>query len=615
MARSLLLALVGALLLMANAVAKEKEPKLPPAKTLEELDKRLTEAITKAQIPGASVTIIENNQIVLTKGYGVSDLKTKAPVTPETVFRAGSVSKSWTGLAIMMLVEEGKLSLDTKLADLMPELKFDNPWEATDPIRVAHLLEHTTGFNDIGFRHYLLTGKDIPLAEAVNLYGPYKSRWKPGTRTSYCNAGPVIAGRIIEKITGKRFQDFMAERLTGPLKMESAFWTLEPQIAGRISKSYKGDGVTPEPFMDVPARPSGSLNVTSKDLARLPLLMLGRGTLDGVTYFSPAAADRIEYPQTTNAVRAGLKYGYSLGNVAYPEEKAVFHGHDGAIDGFVAEYRYAPGKGAGLVVMINAQKNEVDKLVEAITDYLQRDWPAVPPADKPTPPAELAKWAGQYQTATPRQEVFALLTSLTQWQGLVVDGGVFSFNDVKRPYLGGGLYRKEDSFAPSLVFVDEPDGQMMYSYGGTQRRVPEWLLYTKLGVLGALAVAIVLTALFALIWIPSYFMGRLGERGGVTIRLLPFLSLASIIGLFATFIMLLGTDDVELLGRPSTGSWLLYGLTLAIPAFAALTFVRALVGGEASVFVRGLAYVNAVLTAIAAVYLYQYGWIGLKLWM
>jgi CubicO group peptidase (beta-lactamase class C family) len=350
--------------------ADEKAAK--PAATLEELDKRLADTFTKAKVPGVSVTIIEGGQIVLTKGYGYADLKTKKPVTPETVFRAGSISKSITAIAVMMLVEEGKLSLKAKLADLMPELKYDNPWEKTDPIRLVHLIEHTTGFDDITFRHYLLEGKDVPLSDAVNRYGPYKSRWKPGTMTSYCNAGPVIAGRIIEKVSGQRFQDFIATRLTSPLAMESAYWTREPQITDRISKSYKDTEGNEEAFVEILARPSGSLNVTSKDLAKLPLLMLGRGTLDGKTYLSTASVERIERPESNDGARAGLKYGYGLGNMVYAGKKGIFHGHDGGIDGFVSKYEYAPGQGAGFVVMANMGASEVFTAGEEIRSYLER---------------------------------------------------------------------------------------------------------------------------------------------------------------------------------------------------------------------------------------------------
>ncbi|MBL9098034.1 MAG: beta-lactamase family protein [Alphaproteobacteria bacterium] len=608
-------AAMAAIFLFASFAHAEEEKRPEPAKSLEELDRRLADEFKKSGIPGVSVTVIENNKIVLTKGYGVSDIETKAPVTPDTVFRAGSISKSWTAIAVMLLVEEGKLNLDAKLADLMPEMKFDNPWETTDPIRLVHLIEHTTGFDDIGFRHYLIEGKDIPLSDAVGLYGPYKSRWKPGTRMSYCNAGPVVAGRIIEKVTGKRFQDFIAERLTRPLGMESAYWTKEPQIAARIAKSYKDDGVTPEPFMDIPARPSGSLNVTSKDLARLPMLLLGRGTLDGVTYFKPETAERIEYPQTTNGVRAGLKFGYGLGVLAYPGKKAVFHGHDGGIDGFVSKYEYAPGKGAGFVVMANAPKDEAFALAEAIKDYLERDWPTPVVANVPVPAADLARWSGQYQTITPRQQILALITSLVQWQSASGDAGTFSFNDTKRTHLGGGVFQKPDAAAPNMVLVNEPQGVVMYTGTGANRLVPAWEMWAKVVYIGAFAAALAASVIFMLVWIPGAFRGRLAERGGLTIRLLPTLALLSIVALAGLAMTLMSIGDLEIVGKPSLAAQNTYALSLAIPVLAALAALRALMPAQgANRFVRGLAALTALLSIIAAIYLYQYGWIGLKTW-
>ena len=155
------LAAITCLLLLAVWAPAKAADVAKPSGSLDELDKRIAKILSDAKVPGTSVTIIENSQIVLSKGYGFADLKTRTPVTPDTVFRAGSISKSFTSIGIMMLVEEGKLSLDAKLSDLMPELRYANPWEATDPIRLVHLLEHTTGFDDIDFHHYFLQGKDV----------------------------------------------------------------------------------------------------------------------------------------------------------------------------------------------------------------------------------------------------------------------------------------------------------------------------------------------------------------------------------------------------------------------------------------------------------------------
>jgi len=597
------------------ACAQAAEPEKPkPAASLEELDKRLAAEFAKGKVPGASVTIVEGGQIVLSKGYGFADLKTKKPVTPETVFRAGSISKSFTGIAVMMLVEEGKLNLDAKLADLMPELKYDNPWEKTDPVRLVHLLEHTTGFYDITFRHYLLEGKDVPLSDAVDKYGPYKSRWKPGTMTSYCNAGPVIAGRIIEKVSGQKFQDFIASRLTGQLGMESAYWTREPQISDRLSKSYSDGGAKEEPFVEVLARPSGSLNVTSKDLAKLPLLMLGRGTLDGRTYLSTASVERIERPESNDGARAGLKYGYGLGNMIYAGRKGLFFGHDGGIDGFVSKYEYAPGQGAGFVVMANLGASEAFAAGDEIRSYLERNFPEPKTVAVPLAPAELERLTGFYQSITPRQQKLAVLESIFGWQTARAKGGELEFNDTKRTHVGNNIFQKIDKAAPNIVFALKGDDVLMFTAVGAGRKVPLPELVGKAALAAVYALALVVSALYMLIWIPSAFFGRLGERGGVTIRLLPWLAMLSTVSLAGLFIYLVSANDLELVGKPSSLGWALYGLSIAVPVLGGLSLVRSAMGSGANVIVRGFAWLNSLAVLGFAGYLYAYGWIGMKLW-
>lgn len=600
----------------ACAAWSQEAAKKPEPKSLQELDKALSEAFAAASIPGVSVTIVENGAVVLTKGYGVSDVKAQTPVTPDTVFRAGSISKSFTGLAVMMLVEEGKLDLNAKLADLMPELKFDNPWEATDPVRLIHLVEHTTGFDDIGFRHYLIEGKEIDLARAVDLYGPYKSRWRPGERVSYCNSAPVIAGRIVEKVTGKRFQDFIAERVTGPLGMTTAYWTKEPQIEGALSKSYKGDGVTEEPFLEIPARPSGSLNVTSKHLIRFPMMLAGRGSLDGINFAKPETVARFETAESSAGARAGLSQGYGKGVMVYPGKRVVFHGHDGGIDGFVAKYEYAPSIAAAFVMMANAPKEELLEAADIVRGYLERNAPEPSAVDKPVAPANLERFTGQYQSIAPRQAILAAIIGLTQWQGASAAGDAFSFNGIKRVHLGNNVFRKPDAAAPNMVLVETADGVRMYTTTGANRLVPQWELWTKVAAMGVFALSLGLALMHAVVWIPSAFMGRLAERGGVSIRFLPFLAVAAAAGLPLSVLMLLSSGDFMTLGTPSAPAQGVYALSIAAPALAGLALLRAFMSSEdANILVRGLAWACALSAAMACAYFWVYGWIALKLWM
>ncbi|PZO49174.1 MAG: hypothetical protein DCF16_15125 [Alphaproteobacteria bacterium] len=609
--RALVAAVLASLGLLAANDCWAQEP---PA-SLEALDVAVGEVLHAARIPGAALIVIEDERIVLSRNYGVADLSTRAPVVNETVFRAGSISKSFTAIGVMMLVEQGRLSLDAEVATLLPDLAIHNDWRASDPVRLVHLLEHTAGFNDIAFRHYLIEGRDVPLSDAINLYGPYQSRWRPGTRTSYSNAGPILAGRVIETVSGERFQDFMARRLTTPLGMTSAYWTLEPEIAGRVSRSYRPGDLAEERFMDIPGRPSGSLNLTASDLARLPLLMLGRGTLDGVTYFTPATAERIETPVGNDAVRAGLRYGYSLGNVADTRGRVVFFGHDGSIDGFVATYAYAPQIGAAYVLMANSAADEVLDAARLVRSYLERSVVAPTIVAQPISERDQRVWAGQYQIMTPRRHFLAAVVGLTQWEGASFEADALLFKGQRWLHVGSGLFQAVGDAAPSLAIIETTEGVRIQSGVGAHRRVPDLEMSAKIASLVLFIACMVGALAYAVLWVPSAFMGRLQSRGGVALRFWPFaaiiLSAASALGPLA----LLQTDDLAILGHPSIVGWSVLAVSVVAPLCALIALALAIVPPRgANMVSRVFACCCALLAGVACLYLAAHGWIGLRIW-
>ncbi len=590
--------------------AKQQTPQ-----SLADLDVAVAEALAAARIPGAALIVIEDQRVVLRRNYGVSDLSTRAPVVDETVFRAGSISKSFTAIGAMMLVEQGRLTLDAEVATLLPHLTIRNRWRESDPVRLVHLLEHTAGLNDIGFRHYLIEGGDVPLSEAVNLYAPYASRWRPGTRTSYSNAGPIIAGRVIEIVSGERFQDFVGRRLTTPLGMTSASWTLTPEISGRVSSSYRAGDLAEERFMDIPGRPSGSLNVTASDLARLPLLMLGRGTLDGVTYFTPATAQRIETPVGNDAARSGLRYGYALGNVANTEGRAVFFGHDGSIDGFVATYAYAPEIGAAYVLMANSPADEVLEAARVVRRYLERDVVAPRVVAQPVSERDQRAWTGQYQIMTPRQQLLAAVVGLTQWEGASFETDAMRFKGKRWSHVGNGLFQAEGDAAPSLAVIETDAGVRIQSGVGAHRRVPDLEMSAKMASIILFLVGMVSALAYACVWVPSAFMGRLHSRGGVALRVWPLvailLSAASAVGPLA----LLQTDDLLILGRPSAVGWGMFALSLAAPLVAVFALVKSIVPRPgANRLSRFFGCFSGGAASVACLYLAAHGWIGMRIW-
>src|SRR6185295_14171732 len=283
-----------------------------------------------------SFAIVENGRIVLAKGYGLADVAARRAATADTVFRAGSISKSLTGIAVMTLVERGKLSLDGCLADLAPEVRFRNPWESTDPVRLVHLLEHSTGWPDISLRVLVAEGKGWPLLKGVQATSPeFVSRWKPGLYSVYNNAGPAVAGRIIENVSGQTFDAYVREQVLRPMGIASGDFELPPELAAGLARSYGADG-TATPYQTIILGPAGSLAVSARELAQLVLLFLGRGTVDGRQILTPRSVERIERGESTLAGRAGLRTGYGLGNAPLFDEGVTFRGHNGGIDSFTS---------------------------------------------------------------------------------------------------------------------------------------------------------------------------------------------------------------------------------------------------------------------------------------
>jgi CubicO group peptidase (beta-lactamase class C family) len=597
-------------------VKAETSKKLAPPANPQMLDQRLAEVFKASGVPGASVVVIENNQIILKKGYGVADVAAKRMVDPDTLFRAGSISKSIVGVAVMLLVEEGKLDLNAKVADLAPEIVIDNTWEKTDPVRLVHLMEHTAGLDDIKFRHYLLAGPEQALSHAVLALGPYASRWKPGMYMSYSNAGPVLAAAIVEKVSGLSWAEFTKKRIFDPLNMSTASWTRQPQFSARQARSYRDDGITEEPYVDIIAKPSGALNLTAEDLSKLAMMFIGRGTLNGVTLLKPESIDRIEQPKSTEASRLGLQNGYGLGNYADIQEKAVFQGHDGGIDAFAAGYVYQPAHGAAFVIMLNGAQGDLRKAKEIIYAYLQQGWQTPTLVEVKSDQKVLAQAAGIYQSITTRQELLVPLERMGNWAALKLMGSSLMYGDKERKSVAPGVFQQVDKAAPSFLIHASSDGVFLLSPQNTSRLVPLWEVVLK-AVFGAIYVLTLLMSLGLLVWWSvAACRGKTKEQNFWAIRLLPALALCSLpMMLGATAFIMSLEGALNHVGTISVASALIFLLSLWVPVSAIWALDITMKNGkEVKPGIRLMAWTSTTLTLIACVYLVRFGWLGLMTW-
>jgi len=623
---ALCVSLILALAAPGAAAAQAPQPAAP--QTLEELQQQLRAVLQQTGAPGASVALVAKGEILWAGGLGTADVAAGIPADANTRFRIGSISKMFVALSVLKLVEQGRLHLDDRVRDLAPDVEFTNPWESSDPVRLVHLLEHTSGFDDIALREYALDDPDITLHDGLAFNPKSRTvRWRPGDFFSYSNSGPAVAAYVVEKVTGQRYEDYVQAQFFGPLDMNSAGY-FQPDRSAPLARSYAPDGRTEMPFSHILVRPSGAISLQPLDMGHLLQFLLNRGSYAGKALLTPQSIERMETPVASLAARAGLKAGYGLNNMSMPAGGFAWHGHGGGIDGFGAMLAYVPEAGVGYYYSVNASNGAaVDEFGKLIRAFLTRDiTPPAPAASASTPAAELEGLAGYYESFTPRQEALRFQENLTSLVRVDVQGDHLTVAPMLGPAIatlspvGGRQFRGEDDPVATAIFVPSAEaGWYMLNQGDLPsnfRSVPAWQAWLRT-VLSSGIVLIMLSAIvFAPVWIVRLLLGRLRGAKHLSVRALPLLAVVMLLITLVVFVTAM--SNVAHLGVMSAWSLSITALTILFPLASAAGLVQAVRSFRWSGVNRAVR-VHSLLVSLAnvaaAAYLAAYGWVGVRTWM
>ena len=312
------------------------------------LDKELAGLVAERGVVGASVAVMDHGQVVLAKGYGKASLASGEPVTPETMFNIGSVTKQFTTASILLLAQEGKLSVDDKVAKYYPSL--------TDAgnITLLDLMGHLSGYPD----YYPLDFVDERLLktasadEIIQRYASGKLDFPPRSRYSYSNTGFIILGRVVEKVSGQPFGEFVTRRILKPLGMTHTAFLPTPGTAG-FATGYISFGLASvEPAMHEVKDwlyAAGGLASTPSDLARWDLALV-EGRVLGPKHYKIMTT-----PRTLTDGRT-TRYGCGIAVRTTPEGELVLT-HSGAVSGFLAENYIIPRTKSAVVVLLNSEES------------------------------------------------------------------------------------------------------------------------------------------------------------------------------------------------------------------------------------------------------------------
>jgi CubicO group peptidase (beta-lactamase class C family) len=327
-------------------------------------DSVLAPFVQREELAGAVALVANKDKVLSVEAVGFADLEAKKPMREDAIFWIASQSKGITATAVMMLVDEGKLSLNDPVEKYLPEFK-DQPVAAgkdkvvarARSITIRDLLSHVSGL-PFKSAEEQPTLDGLPLAAAVKTYAKAPLATQPGTHYQYSNAGINTAARVLEVVSGLAYEDFMQKRLFGPLGMtDTTFWPNAEQVS-RLAKTYKPDATKKKLVLgglgqlqaDLADRqhrfpmPAGGLFSTAKDVSLFCRMLLNGGELDGRRYLSAAALKELTSRQTP----AELKESYGLGLAV----GADFFGHGGAQ---ATGMEVRPKDGLVLVWMVQAQ--------------------------------------------------------------------------------------------------------------------------------------------------------------------------------------------------------------------------------------------------------------------
>lgn len=588
-----------------QALAVESEFK--PAKDRQELRQQIEKALEEEHVPGASLVVFDRNGIVFSEQFGQADQAAKRPVTDHTLFRVGSVSKTPTGIAILQLVEQGKLSLDAPVKALLPELKLDNPWEASHPVRLIHLLEHTAGLDDMHLRNmYKLAPGTFSHLDSVNRdAGSLRVRWQPGTMMAYSNPGYGILGAILERHYGQSWEAVVDERVLKPLGMTDGTADLAEAERRGLAQGYTGEDEKATGHPEIWLRAAGQLSASARDIAQMGRFLLTRGqSVPGV--LSPAMVAEMERVHTPDSAKAGLSHGYGLALYSTVLGGVSWKGHNGGIDGFLSGVRYAPSLGMGYAFLVNSD-NAYRKLEKPVWRYLVAQ-SGVKPAAAATAPASFAI-DGWVRHANSRNELMRGVTDLVAVAKLSTEGDKLHFKplteeeETYRILPGGLLAEEQEPALPVGVITRDAEGRITVTLDGQVSRP-----VSSVSVFGPI-VAIAL-ALVALVTAP---VGRRQVLKSRSLRLLPTLAL---LALAATVLCISQLSFVE----SGTLNWKTLGIAVSTWTFA----LAGAAGLLASLWhwpkeQATLAKFRCLLGSLAVVglsaWFWQVHWLGLALWL
>jgi len=319
------------------------------------LDTIIRDNLKRHRIPGAAVALVHEGRVIFSQCYGYADVKKKIPIAEDTYFMAGSLTKSFTALAILKLIEQGKIDPHADIRKYIPDFSIRNLYDGQVPITANHLLTHTSGLM-IDYYVRSAGGTEHSNADLLSQLQNEYLCFKPGSAFKYSNIGYRLLGMIIEQVTGKRFEDYLEKEIFKPLGLNDSSFNYSADMALRMSKGH--DGSTETSRIDNEDKAASGLFSTLKDLtAFLKFLSSEAAPLPGGISNSKIIDLIIKNADPTIDTFYESRNIYSSGWYSNSYKFSGIHtvlSSSGNINGFSTAITYIPEEKLGIVILTNS---------------------------------------------------------------------------------------------------------------------------------------------------------------------------------------------------------------------------------------------------------------------
>ena len=568
-------------------------------------------------IPGTGVVLIKNDSLVLCKGFGLANIQSGENLNSLSVFPVASISKTVLAFGIMKLVEQGKLNLQEKLRDIAPKINFTNSWEETDPVRLIHLLEHTSGFESLHFNEfYNVNNSELSLEEVLNINPSSRvCRWKPGTKMAYSSSGYTILGHIIEKLTGIGFKEFIDKEIFRPSRIRNSVYN----NSSNLVTGYSSERLEEVPGYNLYHYPANGLSMSLQDFGIFMKLLINKGSLDSTVLITETTFDRMILPESTISNSTYLKRGYAKGIYTDAGKPIVMYGHRGLQYGYYTTFRISTEHQFGYGIMMNNTCSEeaLRKFEAMLYEYLSAGIP-VKNEDAETINCKfLDQYCGYYLPTNATNKITPFVEFLTQsfclsCQDDTLIQGWLSGNKQKLTYLGNNRFKVADGSVGSVVFSEDENGNKVYNeIWESAERVSSFKYFLFMGwIIGSLVIMCI-----SFLYLLAIFLRRFVLRSnidGFALKInfgVPFLVL-----------ILIGTIALNIkiydLGVVTLSAVSLYSLSIMLPVTTLMSLYSLIRIYRTNISLLRVSVYSLFVMANSSIiiYLWYWGLIGFMSW-